>query len=110
VTNLIGNAIDAIGNTQDPWIAIKSAVTNEGIEISVTDSGKGIDASIAAKIMDPFFTTKEVGKGTGLGLSICVGILKDHGGDLVLNRNCANTQFKMIFPKNGAATSTDQVA
>lgn len=49
-------------------------------------------------MMQPFFTTKEIGKGTGLGLSIAMGIIKDHGGDLRLDRDCPNTRFVITLP------------
>jgi signal transduction histidine kinase len=69
------------------------------IEISVTDSGKGIPTEIRSKILEPFYTTKAVGKGTGLGLSISVGLVESHHGKFYYDENCANTRFVIVLPK-----------
>jgi signal transduction histidine kinase len=50
--------------------------------IEIEDNGVGIDEARQARIMEPFYTTKEVGSGTGLGLSIAFGIVQKHGGSL----------------------------
>jgi two-component system NtrC family sensor kinase len=50
------------------------------IRISFSDDDPGIPSELINRILDPFFTTKEVGKGTGLGLSICYGIITTQGG------------------------------
>jgi CheY-like chemotaxis protein len=50
------------------------------VELSVADSGAGMDAEVAARAFDPFFTTKGVGKGTGLGLSQVYGMARQAGG------------------------------
>ena len=50
------------------------------VQLSVRDTGAGINPEIKAKIFDPYFTTKETGKGTGMGLAITHGIVKNYGG------------------------------
>ena len=98
VTNLLTNALDAISENETKNIRVKYEQINDFQVISVIDSGNEIPKEIKAKMMDPFFTTKGVGKGTGLGLSISKGILKNHGGDLVLDDSSGETTFKLFLP------------
>ncbi|AUN98402.1 hypothetical protein C0V70_09845 [Bacteriovorax stolpii] len=98
VLNLINNAHDAVVDTPRPWVHVHADNDGEALRITVTDSGPGISEEIAQKIMQPFFTTKEVGMGTGLGLSISKGIVEIHGGRLFLDRNCPNTRFIIDLP------------
>jgi signal transduction histidine kinase len=96
--NLLNNSIDAIRTMTQPWIEIRVTKIKTDLEIRVTDSGHGIPAHIASRMMEPFFTTKEVGRGTGLGLAISRGILEDHRGRLFYDEDSENTCFAMTLP------------
>lgn len=91
--NLLNNSRDAILNSSEKWIDINFETEKNKIIIMITDSGPGISPSIAEKMMEPFFTTKEVGKGTGLGLSISKGIVASHDGKLWLDHSHPHTRF-----------------
>jgi len=80
IMNLLTNAIDAC--SEGGTVTVRSRPIAEGVEISVKDTGCGIDPATRDRIFDPFFTTKPIGAGTGLGLSISYGIVKDHGGTI----------------------------
>ncbi len=101
--NLLNNAYDAVESLPERWIRIELADKGESIELSVVDSGPGINESHAKKIMEPYFTTKPAGKGTGLGLSISSGILQGHCGRLIVDSTCLNAKFVMEIPKRQAA-------
>lgn len=100
--NLLNNSFDSISLSQKPWIhidvSLKQEAMNTYIQMSVLDSGKGIPKAIADKMMDPFFTTKDVGQGTGLGLPISKGIIEEHKGRLWLDREHENTRFVIELP------------
>jgi len=106
--NLITNAADALAKKEkqsgafsiDKRIDIRLISTASTIRIEVIDNGIGISETNLPKIFDPFFTTKDPGRGTGLGLSICYGILKDMGGDLVVESNaCEYTLMRVSLPR-----------
>ncbi|MCB0393333.1 MAG: GHKL domain-containing protein [Bdellovibrionales bacterium] len=99
LVNLLNNAVDVIESFDQKWIELEVVDLGEFCEFRVTDSGHGIDKKIAEKIMQPFFTTKEIGKGTGLGLSVSSSICEDHGGKLFIDHQCANTRFVVRLPK-----------
>ncbi|WP_408096693.1 sensor histidine kinase [Peredibacter sp. HCB2-198] len=95
--NLMNNSFDAISKTDKPWIHLTCEVVDHTLRIKVIDSGKGIPESFRKKIMEPFFTTKEMA-GTGIGLSISRGIIEDHHGKLYYDETSMNTAFVVELP------------
>ncbi len=77
--NLCMNALEALHNTDDPRLIIRSYRDQDEVVVSFTDNGPGIPADLEHDIFEPFYTTKETG--TGLGLFSCRRIVQaDHGG------------------------------
>ncbi len=69
------------------------------VQLTVSDTGSGIDHEIMDRIFDPYFTTKEVDKGTGIGLSVVNGIVKNHDGAIsVHSEPNKGTTVKVLFP------------
>jgi signal transduction histidine kinase len=83
VVNLVSNAIDACEETHGR-VTLRSRVPDEKwVELSVTDNGCGMTSEIRNKLFTSFFSTKG-SKGTGLGLPVTRKILREHGGDLLV--------------------------
>jgi signal transduction histidine kinase len=99
ILNLLNNSFDAISERNEKWIRLEVVDFGEKVEVAITDSGDGISEEIRSKIMQPFFSTKEVGKGMGLGLSVSKGIVDSHQGELWLDIGSPNTRFVMSLPK-----------
>jgi signal transduction histidine kinase len=98
--NLFTNAIDAMSSVTDRAraVTIKSRLgENDGVLITLEDSGIGIDASHLDCIFDAFFTTKA--DGMGMGLSICRSIIESHGGQLSAKAgDLHGTVFQIVLP------------
>jgi signal transduction histidine kinase len=97
--NLLMNAKQAIGKKG----AIKvDTLYDKDLRLAAihfTDNGCGIVPEIMSRIFDPFFTTKGTGEGTGLGLSVSYGIVKGHGGEiLVESEPGVGTTFRVLLP------------
>jgi len=98
IMNLLNNSFDAVQNLKDKWISIDISRSGNLLKFTVMDSGSGIKGNVIEKMMEPFFTTKEVGKGTGLGLSISKGIAESHHGKLRYDSSKSNTCFILEIP------------
>lgn len=97
--NLLNNSFDAIEFLPDKWIEVSVHQNDDKVQIYIKDSGHGIPPDIAERIMEPFFSTKDVGKGTGLGLALARGIAEKHGGSLQYLKNTSHTTFLLELPR-----------
>ena len=85
---MVSNACQAIEERrkQDdgfaPTLRLKTARTEDAVEISIRDNGTGMTADVMAKMFTPFFTTKVANQGTGLGMSLSHDIVRGHGGTI----------------------------
>jgi signal transduction histidine kinase len=96
-TNLIDNAVSAMGGTGT--LTVRTAREEDRALIEIGDTGPGVPAEIRDRIFEPFFTTKEVGEGTGLGLDISWRIVVNkHHGDLRVESEPGDTRFQVRLP------------
>lgn len=97
--NILGNAVDALENSDNPEISIKATQTKNQLRIEIADNGPGIRGEHMDRIFDPFYTTKKIGVGTGLGLSIAYGIIEQHKGTIsVSSEPGKGATFTILLP------------
>jgi signal transduction histidine kinase len=96
-TNLLDNAIDALGD--QGTIRITTRRDGDCALVDVADDGPGIPPEIRARVFDSFVTTKDVGQGTGLGLATARRIVVDrHDGTLTVDSGPDGTVFHVRLP------------
>jgi signal transduction histidine kinase len=95
-TNLVDNAIDAVG--EGGTIRIKARSDEAHVIVNIIDDGHGIPEEIRNRVFEPFFTTKSVGDGTGLGLDIAMRIVKTHRGSLTITSTPGQTTAQVRLP------------
>jgi signal transduction histidine kinase len=101
-TNLIDNAIDAMGDSGT--LTITTALDGPCVRVDVADDGPGIPPDARPHVLDPFFTTKPVGQGTGLGLDTARQIIEEHhAGTLGFDTGPGGTTFHVWLPIEGTA-------
>ena len=102
-TNLIDNAIDAMGGTGTLRLATRAE--GDDVLVEVGDTGPGMPPEVAARAFEAFYTTKDVGKGTGLGLDIAQRIVVErHGGTITINSRQGETVLRVRIPARPRAT------
>jgi signal transduction histidine kinase len=95
-TNLIDNAIDAMGGKGE--LRVRTDRDDDCVVVEIGDNGPGIAPEIQSHIFEPFFTTKGVGEGTGLGLDTVQRIVKKHRGNIQVNSTPGDTRFQVWLP------------
>jgi signal transduction histidine kinase len=95
-TNLIDNAIDAMGGKGE--LRIRTYRDDDCVVVEIDDNGPGIPPDVQPHIFEPFFTTKGVGEGTGLGLDTVQRIVKKHRGNIQLTSKPGDTRFQVWLP------------
>ncbi len=100
-TNLISNAIEAMGANNGGTLAVhieesKEIKNHPQIVVKIIDSGPGIPEEVRGQVFEPFVTTKK--SGTGLGLAICKRIVTAHRGNITVNSFPGGTVFSVFLP------------
>ena len=98
IMNLGTNAYHAMRESGGV-LEVKLKERGEYISLTVSDTGYGMEKKILSRIFEPYFTTKKQNEGTGLGLAIVHGIVKDHGGEIIVKSEVGKgTTFEVLFP------------
>jgi signal transduction histidine kinase len=95
-TNLIDNAIDAMGGKGE--LTIRTSKELDLIVVEIIDNGPGIPDAVKPHLFEPFFTTKGVGEGTGIGLDTVYRIVRGHRGEVTFESKPGRTSFQVRLP------------
>lgn len=106
--NFVVNAAEAVAGRDDPRIDVEVRQDLEETEarFSVRDNGRGMSEEVRARIFEPFFTTNAIGR--GLGLAAVSGIVRAHGGRLLVESlEGKGTTMTAVFPRTSLETPTE---
>ena len=98
-TNLIDNAIDAMGGKGE--LVIRTSRELDFVLVEIIDNGPGIPDAVKPHLFEPFFTTKDVGEGTGIGLDTVYRIVRGHRGEVSVDSRPGRTSFQVRLPFSG---------
>ena len=85
-----------------PWAGSEDLSPGDYVRLTVSDTGRGIDAETLPRIFEPFFSTKGLAEATGLGLAATYGIIKQHGGDIrAMSEAGRGARFEIHLPRAG---------
>jgi signal transduction histidine kinase len=100
--NLIKNAVEAVGEIGNVWLQGQPDEVGRSFEVSIEDSGPGVDPAIQSRLFEPLVTTKE--QGIGLGLPLVKRIVERHGGSIRYERGSGGgARFVMTLPRSGGS-------
>ncbi|MBI4817633.1 MAG: hypothetical protein HY791_15330 [Deltaproteobacteria bacterium] len=108
IVNLVVNAAQATKNaTPAPRVQLLRRVSDNFVDIEVSDNGPGIPDALREQVFDPFFTTKAPGEGTGLGLAVSRALAEAMGAELLLSRSAdGGARFQLrLRPRPGSHPS-----
>ena len=109
LTNLVQNALDAVKTTPDGRVCVDVKRDGDRARLTVSDNGPGFDPEVAARLFEPYLTTKA--EGTGLGLAIVERIVVEHGGDIGLERAVSRgATLAISLPLEGPTLLPDAVS
>ena len=108
LTNILINAAQAMAEISRPMhrLRISTRADQEGLVISVSDTGPGIPPDQLERIFDPFFTTKRPGEGTGLGLALSSDLVRRMGGQLLVESEHGHGATFLIYLPLGKPQTT----
>lgn len=107
--NLLVNAEFAMEGSAIKRLTVRTESVDQGVVLTVSDTGAGMAEDTRQRIFEPFFTTKPAGQGTGLGLSVSYGIVQSHGGSIgVESQVGVGTTFRIFLPESVASSAPAQ--
>ena len=98
--NVILNAV--LASPESGEIRLDTAVTDDGVAVTIADDGPGIPPEVRNRVFEPFYTTREIGQGCGLGLTLAYNTIQQHGGTIrVLSEEGNGAAVEIRLPVDG---------
>ncbi len=99
IDNVLHNAVQAMGAGGSLQVTVRASRSTEGVNVTIRDTGEGMDTVVRKRALDPFFTTRPTG--TGLGLAIVSRVVDAHHGRLTIrSERGAGTEVCIFFPRD----------